>query len=403
MSTRLKQFLMPKQHLPSWHGFARRPSTARLAGIAPTSRRYLFFWARNAIYHSLRALDIHPGETVLVPAYICAAAVEPIEAYGAKAVFYGVERNCIPDFSDLEARIDGGTRAILAVHYFGFPCGIRRIRDICDQHGLSLIEDCAHVLQGKDGDQLLGTFGEASIFSWRKFLPIYDGGELVLNRWQRDLMVDWRKESFLFTLREVKNLLEGALPGTFASALQNLRFSKPSSAESAASQGPLPRSDGGGLHVDPNSDSFDEKMANSPISRLSRLMLEHCEVERIIAKRRGNYGYLQHRLAELRGIRLLFDDLPAGACPWVLPLFLEEIPNGHLFLRKLGIPAVTWGGVRHPGICSAEFPAADFLYENLIFLPIHQDLREKDLDRIIEGVKRVLANGPSDLARPQFA
>jgi perosamine synthetase len=403
MSTRLKQFLIPKEHLPSWQDFARRPRTVRLAGIAPASRHYLFFWARNAIYHSLRALNIHPGEKVLVPAYICAAAVEPIEAYGAKAVFYGIERNCVPDFTDLEARIDGGTRAILAVHYFGFPRGIRRIREICDQHGLSLIEDCAHVLQGEEGDQLLGTFGEASVFSWRKFLPIYDGGELVLNRWERDLMVDWRRESFLFTLREAKNLLEGALPGAFASALRNLRLSHPSSVDVAASGGPPPTRDGGGLHVDPNSNSFDENMANFPISRLSRVLLEHCELERIIAKRRGNYVYLRHKLAEIRGIRLLFDELPAGTCPWVLPLFLEEMPNGHLLLRKLGIPAVTWGGVRHPGICSAEFPLADFLYENLIFLPIHQNLREKDLDLIVEGVKTVRGNGPANVARPQFA
>ena len=403
MSTGLKQFLMPKEHLPSWHGFARRPRTARLAGIAPTSRRYLFFWARNAIYHSLRALGIHPGETVLVPAYICAAAVEPIEAYGAKAAFYGVERTCLPDFSDLEARIDGGTRAILAVHYFGFPCGIRRIREICDQHGLSLIEDCAHVLRGMDGDQLLGTFGEASVFSWRKFLPIYDGGELVLNRWERDLTVDWRRESFLFTLREGKNLLEGTLPGAFASALRNLRLSQPSSADATASADPPPTRDGRLLHVDPHSNSFDKKMVNFPITRLSRVLLEHCALERIIAKRRENYGYLQQRLAELRGIRLMFDDLPAGACPWVLPFFLEEMPNGHLFLRKLGIPAVTWGGVRHPGICSAEFPVADFLYENLIFLPIHQDLRKKDLDLIVEGVKTVRENGPANAAQPRFA
>jgi len=115
---------------------------------------------------------------VLVPAYICASAVEPIEAFGAKVVFYEVGRDCLPDVSDLEAKIDDRTRAVLAVHYFGFPCGIRQIRKICDRHGLSLIEDCAHVLRGEDGGQPLGTFGEASVFSWRKFLPLYDGGEL---------------------------------------------------------------------------------------------------------------------------------------------------------------------------------------------------------------------------------
>ena len=393
MRVRSKQFEVPQEQLLSWHNFSRRSNIARLAGIPQKTRRYLFFWARNALYHSLRALDIRSGEGVLVPAYICAAAVEPIEAYGAKAVFYGVRRDCIPDFSDLEAKIDGGTRAILAVDYFGFPCGIRQIRQICDQHRLFLIEDCAHVLGGKDGGQLLGSFGEASVFSWRKFLPLYDGGELVLNRGQRELTVDWSRESFMFTARVAKNMLEEVLTEVLPSALRILRFRPPPPAETAAPPGRHPMRHDRLLHVDPNSPSFDKEMVNFPISRLSRVLLEHCALESIIAKRRGNYFYLQHQLAELKGIKLLFDDLPAAVCPWVLPLFFEGMPNGHVPLRKLGIPAVTWGGVRHPGICSAEFPAADFLYENLVFLPVHQDLRPKDLDLIIEAVKTVRENG----------
>ena len=46
----------------------------------------------------------------------------------------------------------------------------------------------------------------------------------------------------------------------------------------------------------------------------------------------------------------------------------------HIELRALGIPAVTWGGVRDSRISAREFPEADFLYERLVFLPIHQDL-----------------------------
>ena len=72
-----------------------------------------------------------------------------------------------------------------------------------------------------------------------------------------------------------------------------------------------------------------------------------------------------------------------------MPLFFEGMPSAHLPLRDLGIPAVTWGGVRYPAISKQDFPDADFLYDNLVFLPIHQCLEEKDLDLIIEAAGSV--------------
>ena len=43
------------------------------------------FWARNAIFHGLSALGIRPGQKILIPAYICTAAIEPIEYFGAES------------------------------------------------------------------------------------------------------------------------------------------------------------------------------------------------------------------------------------------------------------------------------------------------------------------------------
>jgi perosamine synthetase len=392
MSAASEQFLVPAEQHPSARSFAFR-RTSRLPGISQSSPRHLFFWARNAIYHSLTALDIQRGDSLLVPAYICTAAVEPIEAFGARVVYYEVGQDCLPDLSDLEAKIDARTRAILAVHYFGFPCGIRKIRKICDQRGLYLIEDCAHVLQGEEGGQPLGTFGDVSVFSWRKFLPIYDGGELILNRCKRQLTVDRDTESLLFTMRVAKNLLERGLPRSLASALAAVRppHASPTEPPAAASSPASPPAHGGQLlHVYPNSISFEERMVNFPISRLSRLLLDHCLMAPVIEKRRANFAYLQHELAGLQGVRPLFESLPDGVCPWVCPIFFVDRPNGQFPLRRLGIPAASWGGVRHPGISAADFPSADFLYENLVFLPIHQDLRTIDLNLIVEAVKAVL-------------
>src|ERR1017187_5501722 len=170
--------------------------------------RFHFFWARNAIFHGLRALGLQPGQKILVPAYLCAAAIEPIEHFGAEVSFYAIQRNCAPDWSDLESKIHGNVRAILAVHYFGFPCDIVRFCALSDQHNLFLIEDCAHVLEGLPSPHGFGGFGDFSVFSPRKYLPVFDGGTLRLNRPVSGFQVRSQFETPLFTLRVAKNLFE---------------------------------------------------------------------------------------------------------------------------------------------------------------------------------------------------
>src|SRR5437867_7872968 len=81
-------FRVAREQKLSWKEVFHSHRMDPLKNLPRTSHRYQFFWARNAIYHSLAALGISPGEDVLVPSYICRAAVEPIEAYGARPVFY---------------------------------------------------------------------------------------------------------------------------------------------------------------------------------------------------------------------------------------------------------------------------------------------------------------------------
>jgi hypothetical protein len=61
-----------------------------------------------------------------------------------------------------------------------------------------------------------------------------------------------------------------------------------------------------------------------------------------------------------------------------------------LILRSQGIPATTWGGVIHPSLPLGQFPSARFLYDNLVFLPVHQSLKEKDLQMITTALGKTL-------------
>src|SRR5215475_2856691 len=182
-----------------------------LSKSTQTNARYSFFQARYAIYHGLKLLGIEPGDHVLVPSYICRAAVDPILASSVDVGFYAVSDQCSADLVDLERSISTRTKALIIVHYFGFPQPLREIRRLCDIHGIALIEDCAHVLCGETDGEPMGTIGDAAVFSWRKFFPVYDGSELVMNRPRQFRRIPRTKESALFTLKAAANTLDARL------------------------------------------------------------------------------------------------------------------------------------------------------------------------------------------------
>ena len=381
--------LVPQEPLFSPAGLTFRNSSRDTAGAAG----FDFFWARNAIFHGMRALGIRPGQKILVPAYLCTAAIEPIEYFGAEVEFYSIRRNCSPDWAELEAKIRGNVRAILAVHYFGFPCDMKRFCALRDRYNLFLIEDCAHVLEGVPNEYGFGELGDFSVYSPRKFLPVFDGGRLRLNRPTPGFQVRFQAESPLFTLRVAKNLFDRRKPPTAA-----LTVTPPAEAQSEESGNkPEPVHERSHrekpLYVFPNGTSFLPWMADFPMSRLSKHLHGHFPRLKIASKRRANYSGLLERVSRIAGIQPLFERLDPGVIPWVLPLTIGEKPDRHKALRALGIPAVTWGGVRDARISAGEFPEADFLYERLVFLPIHQDLEDAHLDLIADAVAAVSKTG----------
>jgi len=390
MSGDRQRFIVPKDPRPSWSSLALRQSEPPIAGLPQTSRRVPLFWARNAIYHALRAFKIAAGDEVLVPAYICSAAIEPILAAGAKVVLYDVRRDASVDLRALEAAVSGRTRAIVLVHYFGFPNDAAGARALCNRRDLFLIEDCAHVQSGTIAGRSLGAWGDASVFSWRKFFPLFDGGELILNRADCELNFQPAHESVLFTLRAAKNVLESSFAKPQIISTPPLGDSVETSNQSASSNGNAGARRAGPLGVDNNSPSFQSEMVNFPMSRTSRFLLECADFPAAARARRKNYKFLADAMRDFAGVKPLFAAMPADVVPYVFPV-LFDAPDAHLPLRRAGIPAVSWEGVRHALADKREFPGAGFLYDHAVFLPVHQDLTRADLEAIARAVQAVNA------------
>ncbi len=108
-----------------------------------------------------------PGDEVLVPAVTWPTQVWSWMMAGLSVRLVDVDpKTCNIDVDALEAAISPRTRALSLVHLMGNPCDMDRIEQLCRRHDLVLLEDCCEALGARYRDRPVGTFGEASAFSF---------------------------------------------------------------------------------------------------------------------------------------------------------------------------------------------------------------------------------------------
>lgn len=139
---------------------------------------------RAALYLALQALELTPGDEIIMPAYTFHIVPLVIEAYGLTPVFVDVlpgSYNMNPD--EIEPCITPRTRAILATHMYGQPCDMQRIGTIAKDHKLTLLEDCAHALGTRYAYRRVGAIGDIGLFTFAlaKNMPCFGGGMLTTN------------------------------------------------------------------------------------------------------------------------------------------------------------------------------------------------------------------------------
>jgi perosamine synthetase len=384
-------FVIPKDPRLSLSMLFPRIHDAPLPAPLDCRKTYHLFWARNAIYHGLGALGLEPGDNVLVPSFHCTSVVEPILKYGAEVKFYEIESDLQPNLTDIEAKMDGRTRALLIIHYFGFPQDIMGLKRFCANRKLYLIEDCAHVLRGKTEDgTVLGSIGDFSIFSWRKFLPIYDGGQLVVNNPDLNVKIPCQKSDFVFSVKVAKNTFDKLITDASHKAANNMVLI--SRISSGIARSLLSRNGHATMAFSVNSYdlNFDLTSLNLRMSGLSKRILQNTDIGDVVAKRRANYFCLLGAVRGLPGVRPLHTELPVGICPWVFPLLAESLKDLHLILRARGIPAITWNGVIHRDLPLDQFPGSRRFYDGLVFLPIHQSMEAQHLQIMARILGEVL-------------
>ncbi len=136
-----------------------------------------------ALHLALRALDIKRGDEVIVPSLTFVATANAVLYCNAKPVFADItsldDLNVSPD--EIQEKITDKTKAIIVVHYAGYPCDMRAIMEIAEDYGLRVIEDSAHAIGAEYMGKKCGTIGDVGCFSFfaNKNLVTGEGGMVV--------------------------------------------------------------------------------------------------------------------------------------------------------------------------------------------------------------------------------
>ena len=139
----------------------------------------------DALLLALMAIDIGPGDEVIVPSFTFFATASAVWRLGAKVVFadidaatYNIDPKCVA------AAVTPATKAIIPVHLFGQCADMDAINAIANEHSLTVIEDAAQAIGAKYGQQPAGSIGEMGCFSFyptKNLGGMGDAGMLTTN------------------------------------------------------------------------------------------------------------------------------------------------------------------------------------------------------------------------------
>ena len=139
----------------------------------------------SAIHLALILSGVQKDSEVITTPMTCSATNIPILYCGAKAVFADIQKDTLNiDPESIREKITDRTKAIIVVHWAGYPCDMDEILEIAKEHNLLVIEDAAHALGAKYKGKLIGNVGDFTCFSFQAIKQITsgDGGLLTVSK-----------------------------------------------------------------------------------------------------------------------------------------------------------------------------------------------------------------------------
>ncbi|XVQ84287.1 DegT/DnrJ/EryC1/StrS family aminotransferase [Microbispora siamensis] len=325
----------------------------------------------SATFIAIELLGLGPGDEVVLPTVSFVAAGNAIAARGARPIFCDVDEATLnPSAADVEKAMTERTKAVIILHYGGYPGAVAEIAELCRDRGVHLIEDAALAIASTVDGRACGTFGDVGLWSFdhAKVVVTVDGGMLYV----RDPELAARAPKIAYLGLEQRG------PGTAGSTSFRSGFDQALRSKTR--------------WWDYDVTSFSGRSTtNDVLSAIGLVQLSR--LGEFIARRREVARAYDAGLADVAGLRVP-PPLPAGHASSYFMYWLQ-FDNGirdevARDLYERGI----YTTFRYPLMhqvgaygSDAVLPRAEAAADRTLLLPIHQSLSDADVDRVITEVR----------------
>jgi len=302
-----------------------------------------------ALHTALLLADVQAGDEVISTPMTAEPTNTSILYCGAKVVWADVEPetgNICPD--SIRESITPKTKAIVVVHYAGYPVSLAAIRKIADEYNIPLIEDCAHALGATYDDKPIGSIGDFGIFSFQaiKHMTTVDGGLLTI-----------KNPELILAAKKIRWF--GMLKG-------------------------VPRTE-----VDIQSIGYKYNMNNVTAS-IGLVQLNH--IDDIVSKYIANGQYYDSQFDGIHDINFARCDASANPSYWLYTLLSDHSADLEKALNAAGFMA---SKLHRPNNLHSIFkssekplPGLDLFYKRLLHIPSGWWVSPEDRARIVDVIRK---------------
>ena len=310
----------------------------------------------TALHLALAALNIGPGDEVIMPSFTIASTAFAVMYCGARPVFVDSESdtwNINPD--KIQIKITQKTKAILPVHIYGHPCDMSAIMKLANRYGLSVIEDAAESHGAQYRGKKVGGIGHIGCFSFygNKIITCCEGGMVVTNN-----------QTIANRCRRLKNM----------AFIETKRF----------------------WHEEIG---FNYRMTNVQAA-LGLAQFE--KIEELLKKRRQNAARYSTLLLGVEGLTLPVERPDVKNSYWMYGILvgkdfgvsrnalIERLREKGIETRTFFIPLHNQPFLKKKGLASKErFPIAEDIARRGLYLPSGSGLKRKEIEYVCDCIKQI--------------
>lgn len=314
-----------------------------------------------ALHLALEAYDIGPGDEVIVPPMTFISTVHAVSYVGATPVFADVETDTMNiSVIDIERKITDRTKAIIVVHLAGHPCDMDAIHELAAPKGIKVIEDAAHACGASYKGRKIGSISEMTCFSFHavKNLTCGEGGGITCHQ-----------EMFAKDLREKRWV--GISKNTWSRSSTDMVYAWQYFVNQVGYK----------YHMD------DMKAAMG--------LVQLRKLEKLNGRRQQIAAYYHNHLSQVPWVELPLEK-PYAHSSW--HLFQIKLPDQENRDRLIGhmkddniAPGVHYYPCHlHPCYqhIEADVPVSEKVWKTILTLPIHPNLTDEDLERVVDCLHR---------------